>query len=94
MNPLFAPEPSSVLARIPYAHPLFLKHSTDAQRAIRTVQGRDGLWIAGAWTRYGFHEDGVMSGVSIAKALGANIPWATNTPAADDLTTPYPGVDA
>jgi predicted NAD/FAD-binding protein len=94
MNPLFAPEPSSVLARIPYAHPLFLKHSTDAQRAIRTVQGRDGLWIAGAWTRYGFHEDGVMSGVSIAKALGADIPWASNTPAANDLTTPYPGVDA
>jgi predicted NAD/FAD-binding protein len=94
MNPLIAPDPAQVLATIPYEHPLFLKQSSQAQRAVRAVQGRDGVWLAGAWTRYGFHEDGVMAGVAIAKALGAAIPWKTNTPAAHDLQSAYPGVDA
>lgn len=94
MNPLIEPQPDKVLKTIAYDHPLFLKQSVDAQRAIRRLQGQDNLWFAGAWTRYGFHEDGVMSGVAVARALGASVPWATNTPAANDLLTPYPGVDA
>jgi hypothetical protein len=35
-----------------------------------------------------------MSGIAVARALGAVVPWTTNTPAANDLATPYPGVDA
>lgn len=94
MNPLIEPRPETVLKTIEYDHPLFLKQSVDTQRAVRRVQGKDNLWLAGAWTRYGFHEDGVMSGVAVAKALGAAIPWATDVPAANDLGSPYPGVDA
>ncbi|MBL8514435.1 MAG: FAD-dependent oxidoreductase [Betaproteobacteria bacterium] len=94
MNPLIDPKPGTVLKTVEYDHPLFLKQSVDAQRAIRRVQGQGNVWFAGAWTRYGFHEDGVMSGVAVARALGAHIPWQTQTPAANDLTTPYPGVDA
>ena len=94
MNPLIDPKPETVLKTIAYDHPLFLKQSVDTQRAVRRVQGRDNLWFAGAWTRYGFHEDGVMSGVAVARALGASIPWPTNTPAANDLSSHYPGVDA
>ena len=94
MNPLIAPDPAKVIRRISYEHPVFLATSATTRRAMRALQGKRRMWFAGAWTRYGFHEDGLMSGMAVAKALGATVPWATNVPAADDLTRIYPGVDA
>jgi predicted NAD/FAD-binding protein len=94
MNPLIAPDPAKVIREINYDHPVFLAESATAKRALRALQGKRRTWFAGAWTRYGFHEDGLMSGIAVARALGATVPWATNTPAADDLAAPYPGVDA
>ena len=38
-------------------------------------QGADGLYFAGAWCGYGFHEDGLKAGMEVAEALGATIPW-------------------
>jgi predicted NAD/FAD-binding protein len=93
MNPLVEPEPSTVIQTIAYDHPVFLAESADAKRALRRLQGQGGIWFAGAWTRYGFHEDGLMSGIAVAKALGAGVPWPTNVPAANDLEAAYPGVD-
>jgi predicted NAD/FAD-binding protein len=93
MNPLVPPDPAAVIQTIAYDHPVFLAESAEAKRALRSLQGRDGMWFAGAWTRYGFHEDGLMSGIAVARALGAAVPWPTNVPAADDLAAAYPGVD-
>ncbi|MEQ1517026.1 MAG: FAD-dependent oxidoreductase [Usitatibacteraceae bacterium] len=93
MNPLVPVNPTKILKTIRYDHPVFLADSADAKRALRGIQGKRRTWFAGAWTRYGFHEDGLMSGIAVAKALGAKVPWETNVPAADDLTVPYPGVD-
>ena len=94
MNPLFAPDPEKVIKTIAYDHPVFLADSVIAKRGLRTLQGERNTWYAGAWTRYGFHEDGLMSGIAVAKALGASVPWTTAVPAANDLATPYPGVDS
>ena len=94
MNPLIAPDPAKVIRKISNEHPVFLATSATTKRALRALQGKHRMWFAGAWTRYGFHEDGLMSGIAVAKALGANVPWATNVPAADDLASIYPGVDA
>lgn len=94
MNPLVPPDPATVIQTISYDHPVFLAESAEAKRALRRLQGKDRLWFAGAWTRYGFHEDGLMSGIAVARALGASVPWPTNVPAADDLAAAYPGVDA
>lgn len=93
MNPRQQPDPAKVIRTIAYEHPVFLPEGVAAKRAIRALQGQRSTWFAGAWTRYGFHEDGLMSGVAVAKALGATIPWPTNTPAANDLTQSYPGID-
>jgi predicted NAD/FAD-binding protein len=93
MNPIASIDPAKILRTISYSHPVFLAESSAAKRALRKLQGHNATWFAGAWTRYGFHEDGLMSGIAVARALGAQIPWATNTPAADDLASPYPGVD-
>jgi len=49
----------------------------DAQAGLPQIQGRRHSWFAGAWTGYGFHEDGIKSAIAVAEALGADIPWHT-----------------
>jgi predicted NAD/FAD-binding protein len=46
-----------------------------AQRRMPRIQGSGGLWHAGAWLGYGFHEDGLRAGLDVARALGAAPPW-------------------
>ncbi len=94
MNPLIAPERGNIIREMTYEHPVFLAGSDTTKRSLRKLQGRRRMWFAGAWTRHGFHEDGLMSGIAVAKALGAKVPWKTDVPAANDLATAYPGVDA
>lgn len=47
----------------------------EAQLRLPEIQGRDRIWFCGAWTGYGFHEDGLSSAVRVARLMGAEIPW-------------------
>jgi predicted NAD/FAD-binding protein len=58
-----------VIATFDYAHPIFDGAAIAAQRRLADVQGRRQVWFAGAWTGYGFHEDGLKSGLAVAHAL-------------------------
>jgi predicted NAD/FAD-binding protein len=80
LNPLQSPDPNKVIARFDYEHPLFDGDAIAAQREIELIQGKHQVWFAGAWTRYGFHEDGVMSGLAVAKGLGMDPPWISASP--------------
>lgn len=60
---------------IEYAHPQFNQTAIRAQRQLPSIQGQGGVYFAGAWTRYGFHEDGLLSAVQVAELLGVCIPW-------------------
>ncbi len=71
LNPLVQPRADKVLAEFDYAHPVFDQAAIAAQRRLPDVQGRRRVWFAGAWTGYGFHEDGLKSGLAVAEALGA-----------------------
>jgi predicted NAD/FAD-binding protein len=61
-----------VLAEIEYQHPVFDVAAMAAQRRRPEIQGRRGLYFAGAYWGYGFHEDGVQSGREVAAAIGAS----------------------
>lgn len=58
-----------------YAHPKFDRDALRAQRSLDEIQGTGGVYFAGAWTRYGFHEDGLLSGVRVCERLGVTAPW-------------------
>ncbi|MFU8890595.1 MAG: NAD(P)/FAD-dependent oxidoreductase [Anaerosomatales bacterium] len=76
LNPVREPDPEHVIARIAYTHPLFSADAMAAQGRLAEIQGRRGTWFTGAWQRYGFHEDGLLSAVRVAEAIGAGLPWA------------------
>ncbi len=69
LNPINEIDPAKVLARFDYAHPVFDGAAINAQRALVDIQGLRNTWFAGAWTGYGFHEDGLKSGLSVAAAI-------------------------
>ncbi len=70
LNPIEEPNPACVLASFAYAHPVFDAAAVAAQGRLAAFQGCHGTWYAGAWTGYGFHEDGLKSGLAVAAALG------------------------
>jgi uncharacterized protein len=74
MNPLRPLREDLILGQWTYAHPVFDRAAAQAQRELSRIQGRSNVWFCGAWTRYGFHEDGLMSGLSVAEMLRAS--WA------------------
>jgi predicted NAD/FAD-binding protein len=96
LNP--AREPAGALASFTYHHPIYDRAAVDAQAALPSIQGRHRTWFAGAWTAFGFHEDGLRSGLRVAAALGAEVPWAGQVPVAPadadhDQIVPLPGGD-
>ncbi len=71
------PRPDTVIGRYSYSHPYFDRTALAAQQDLWRLQGRRGTWFCGAYFGYGFHEDGLQSGLAVAEALGGvRRPWA------------------
>ena len=69
LNPAQAIDASKVIRTFDYAHPVFDLAAIDAQQHIHRIQGQQHTWYAGAWLGYGFHEDGLKSGLAVAREL-------------------------
>lgn len=69
LNPLSEPAPGKTMAVFDYEHPVFDTRATRAQHLLSGLQGRRCTWFAGAWTGYGFHEDGLRSGLDAAESV-------------------------
>jgi uncharacterized protein len=74
LNPLTKPDAASVHGEFDYSHPVFDAAAIAAQQRLPQLQGQAHTWFCGAWTRYGFHEDGLMSGLAVIAGLRAA--WA------------------
>ena len=75
LNPLQEPDPALVHGEFHYSHPVFSRQAVGIQRQIAAANGREGIWLAGAWLGYGFHEDGLASALRVARQLDAAAPW-------------------
>ncbi len=80
LNPPFAPDPALTFGRYMCEHPQYNAKAFTAQKRLGEIQGQRRTWFAGAWTGYGFHEDGLRSGLAVAEALGATVPWRAPPP--------------
>ena len=68
-------EPSRIHRIADYSHPVFDPAAVAAQQRIPEIQAVERSWFCGAWTGYGFHEDGLESGLAVGRALGGTVPW-------------------
>ncbi len=75
LNPGREPDPALTFGRFEYDHPQFTAEGMAVQRVFNRIQGVRRTWFAGAWLGYGFHEDGLRSGLRAALRLGGSIPW-------------------
>lgn len=69
LNPPFEPARGTLIAEFQYEHPLLNAQAVAAQTQLRARQGRRNTWFAGAWLGYGFHEDGLNSGLAAARGI-------------------------
>jgi len=79
LNPLSEPDPRRVLVEKTYRHPCYDSAMIAAQAALPFLQGERNTWFCGAWTGYGFHEDGIASAVAVARGFGVRPPWEAAT---------------
>ncbi|HEV7635287.1 MAG TPA: FAD-dependent oxidoreductase [Bradyrhizobium sp.] len=80
LNPPFEPDPGLTFGKHICEHPQYNAAAFAAQKRLGEIQGRRHTWFCGAWTGYGFHEDGLRSGLAVAEALGAAVPWRKPAP--------------
>ena len=74
LNPLHPPK--SAQGSWTYHHPLYNAAAIRSQKLLPRIQNTRGISYAGAWTKYGFHEDGFSSGLKVAvEHLGAKLPF-------------------
>lgn len=69
LNPTRDIAPETIHDEVSFDHPVFDRAALRAQGEIAAMQGRRNTWFAGAWLRYGFHEDGFASAVRVARAM-------------------------
>ncbi|KAN0031086.1 hypothetical protein ACTA71_004058 [Dictyostelium dimigraforme] len=81
LNPVFQPNPSLLHRVIEYDHPLVCPDSDKAKTRLPTIQGIRNSFYCGAWTGYGFHEDGITSGLLAAQLIDPTLHklWKVDT---------------
>ena len=73
LNRTAAIDPARVIRAITYAHPVYTPVGARAQARVHEISGVNRTHYCGAYWGWGFHEDGVVSGQRVAKALGATL---------------------
>lgn len=81
LNPIKDPIEGSILRSFFYDHPQFGQQTIALQKRLWGLQGQQNTWFCGAYFGYGFHEDGLQSGLAVAEQLGGvPRPWQLDNP--------------
>lgn len=62
----------NIIEKISYDHPQFNSNTIDMQKRKHEICGENNTYYVGAYWRYGFHEDGLLSATTVASKLGCN----------------------
>lgn len=62
-----------VIAPLHYTHPAYTFESMNTQPQLPKLNGANGTYFCGSYFGYGFHEDGIRSGVEVARAFGMDL---------------------
>jgi uncharacterized protein len=73
LNPVQPIAKQHVLGEYQYDHPVFDLAALEAQRNVPQLQGQRHTWFCGAWMGYGFHEDGLKAGLTVARQIIAEV---------------------
>lgn len=73
LNPPFPIDPAKTIGSWTYHHPSMTTESVASQSLLPSIQNRRRISYAGAWTKYGFHEDGFSSGMKLVTAPPFNV---------------------
>lgn len=66
-------DPSSIIYEVEYTHPIYTPKSPESQKAIKNLNGTRNTFFCGAYMRYGFHEDGVISALNVTQQMGLSL---------------------
>ncbi len=72
LNAVSRIDPAKVIKKLEYYHPLFTREAIAAQGRWPEISGHHGVHYCGAYWFYGFHEDGLNSGMRVARSLGVD----------------------
>ncbi len=75
LNPSKIPDANRTHDTHSFNHPIFDQKAIDAQKKIANIQGKNNTWFVGAYQRYGFHEDGILSAANMLEKMGVSLPW-------------------
>lgn len=75
LNPSREPIKNLIYDEYCFDHPVFDIKALRAQDRIENIQGKNRFWFSGAYQRYGFHEDGLLSSVKVAEKMGIKPSW-------------------
>lgn len=97
LNPYEMPRDEHIITEMTYEHPVFDQKAVDAQGKLHMIQGLNKAWFCGSYTRYGFHEDALMSAVNVCRDFGVTPVWdntehnsfsePSNTPLSNSVVT-------
>jgi predicted NAD/FAD-binding protein len=73
LNRTEAIDPARIIRTLRYAHPVYTPGGVQAQARVHEVSGANRTHYCGAYWGWGFHEDGVVSGLRVARAFGASL---------------------
>ena len=69
LNPLRPARSDKVIRRLSFAHPVFSADAFAAQGRVGEMNASGNRFFCGAWTGWGFHEDGLASGLKAAASV-------------------------
>ena len=72
INPAESIQPERIIQTIQYQHPVYSLKSIEARRRLPEINGQRRTHFCGAYCGYGFHEDGITSGLAVAEQLGVS----------------------